>query len=87
MSKVLSIKFSKFKKSPISINLILSNNRFAKGLKYADQFRIKKQIFNFKDYRKTENKMSVLLKNENTEVLFSEDEIQEATKLVEIPVE
>ena len=58
------IKFSKFKKSPISINLILSNNRFAKGLKYADQFRIKKQIFNFKDYRKTENKMSVLLKKE-----------------------
>jgi phosphoribosylglycinamide formyltransferase 1 len=58
------IKFSKFKKSPISINLILSNNRFAKGLKYADQFRIKKQIFSFKDYRKTENKMSVLLKKE-----------------------
>jgi len=58
------IKFSKFKKSPISINLILSNNRFAKGLKYADQFRIKKQIFNFKDYRKTENKISVLLKKE-----------------------
>ena len=56
------IKFSKFKKSPISINLILSNNRFAKGLEYADQFRIKKQIFNFKDYRKTENKISVLLK-------------------------
>ena len=49
------IKFSKFKKSPISINLILSNNRFAKGLKYADQFRIKKQIFSFKDYRKAEN--------------------------------
>ena len=58
------IKFSKFKKSPISINLILSNNRFAKGLKYADQFRIKKQIFSFKDYRKAENKMSVLLKKE-----------------------
>ena len=58
------IKFSKFKKSPISINLILSNNRFAKGLKYADQFKIKKQIFNFKDYRKTENKISVLLKKE-----------------------
>ena len=30
---------------------------------------------------------AVLLKNENTEVLFSEDEIQEATKVVEIPVE
>jgi len=30
---------------------------------------------------------AVLLKNANTEVLFSEDEIQEATKVVEIPVE
>ena len=30
---------------------------------------------------------AVLLKNENTEALFSEDEIQEATKVVEIPVE
>ena len=63
------IKFSKFKKSPISINLILSNNRFAKGLEYADQFRIKKQIFNFKDYRKTENKISVLLKKEKIKLV------------------
>ena len=30
---------------------------------------------------------AVLLKNENTVVLFSEAEIQEATKVVEIPVE
>jgi len=30
---------------------------------------------------------SAVCKNENTEVLFSEDEIQEATKVVEIPVE
>ena len=30
---------------------------------------------------------AVLLKNENTEVLFSDEEIQEAKKVVEIPVE
>ena len=30
---------------------------------------------------------AVLLKNENTEVLFSEVDIQEATKAVEIPIE
>ena len=30
---------------------------------------------------------AVLLKNENTEVLFSEEEIQDAEKAIEIPVE
>ena len=30
------IKFSKFNKSPISINLIITNNKLAKGLKYGD---------------------------------------------------
>jgi preprotein translocase subunit SecG len=30
---------------------------------------------------------AVLLKNANTEVLFSDEEIQEATKATEIPVE
>ena len=37
------IKFSKIKKSPISINLIISNTCLAKGLKYAEQFKIKKK--------------------------------------------
>ena len=32
------IKFSKTKKSPVSIDLIFSNTNKAKGLKYADQF-------------------------------------------------
>ena len=35
------IKFSKKKKSPISIDLIISNTTKAKGLKYANQFKIK----------------------------------------------
>ena len=36
------IKFSKTKKSPISINLIFSNTPKAKGLRFANQFKIKK---------------------------------------------
>ena len=42
------IKFSKLKKSPISINLIISNNLKSKGLKYANIFKIKKKIFSLK---------------------------------------
>ena len=42
------IKFSKLKKSPISINLIISNNPKSKGLKYANIFKIKKKIFSLK---------------------------------------
>ena len=47
------IKFSKIKKTPISINLVVSDVREAKGLKYADQFDIKKKIFNFQDIKDT----------------------------------
>ena len=36
------IKFSKFKKTPISINLVISSNHKAVGLKYADPANIKK---------------------------------------------
>ena len=43
------IKFSKLKKSPISINLIITNNKFAKGLKYGAIFKIQKKIINFKN--------------------------------------
>ena len=38
------IKFSKTTKSPISINLIITNNSKAKGLKYANIFKINKKI-------------------------------------------
>ena len=37
------IKFSKIKKSPISIELIVSNNPKAKGLNYAKINKIKKK--------------------------------------------
>ena len=58
------IKFSKLKKSPVSVDLIISNTRLAKGLKYADQFKIKKKIFNFKNFKNIEKKILLLLTKE-----------------------
>jgi len=58
------IKFSKTKKNSISINLIISNTNKAKGLKYADQFKIKKKIFNFQNTIITEQNILALLKKE-----------------------
>ena len=55
------IKFSKLNKSPISIDLIISNTHHAKGLKYADQFKIKKKIFNFKNFKRTEKNILIYL--------------------------
>tara|TARA_Y100000992_G_scaffold137122_1_gene90749 strand:+ start:866 stop:1447 length:582 start_codon:yes stop_codon:yes gene_type:complete len=51
------LKFAKFKKSPISICLIISNNKFAKGLKYGDIFKIKKKLINFKNKNFAEKKI------------------------------
>ena len=58
------IKFSKIKKTPISINLVISSFNKAKGLKYADQFNIKKRIFNFQNTKNDEKKILILLKKE-----------------------
>ena len=58
------IKFCKTKKTPISINLVISNIHKATGLKYADQINIKKKVFNFKDIKDTEKKILALLKKE-----------------------
>jgi phosphoribosylglycinamide formyltransferase-1 len=43
------IKFSKLKKSPIIIKLIISNNYKAKGLQYANIYNIKKKVFDFQN--------------------------------------
>ena len=56
------IKFSKLKKSPISVNLIMSNNPKSKGLKFAKTFRIKKIIFNLKKKNLDEKKILKTLK-------------------------
>ena len=51
------IKFSKLKKSPLSINIIISNNPRAKGLLYGKIYKIKKKIFNFKKKNFAEKKI------------------------------
>jgi len=43
------IKFSKLKKSPIIIEMIISNNSKSKGLQYAKIYKIKKKVFNFRN--------------------------------------
>ena len=43
------IQFSKLKKSPIVIEMIISNNAKSKGLQYANIYKIKKRVFDFKN--------------------------------------
>ena len=56
------IKFSKTKKSPIIIDLVISNKK-AKGLKYADQYKIEKKVINYKDNKTAEKNILVALEN------------------------
>ena len=41
------LKFTKKKISPISIDLIISDTKHAKGLKFSEKFNVNKRIFNF----------------------------------------
>ena len=63
------IKFSKLKKSPISINLIITNRKLAKGLKYGAIFKIKKKIINFKNKEIAEKKILNELKINKIELI------------------
>ena len=63
------IKFSKTNKSPISINLIVSNNSKAKGLNYAKIYKIKKKVLNFKNRNLSEDKILSILKINNIEMI------------------
>ena len=56
------INFSKTKKCPISIDLIISNIIKAKGLRYGNQYKIKKKILNFKNIKIAEKRLLNLLK-------------------------
>ena len=58
------IKFSKTKKSPISIKLVISSTLNAKGLKYAKISKIKKKILNFKQKSIIDKKILYILKHE-----------------------
>ena len=63
------IKFSKLKKSPISVNLIITNNKLAKGLKYGSIFQIKKKMINFKNKEIAEKKILNELKKNKIELI------------------
>ena len=63
------IKFSKLKKSPISINLILSNDSKSKGLQYGKIFKIKKKIFDFKKKHINEKKILFELKKNRIDLI------------------
>ena len=62
------IRFSNTERSPISINLVLSDKK-AIGLKYATRHKIEKQIINFKNKKIAENKILVNLKKKNIEFI------------------
>ena len=63
------IKFSKLKKSPISIDIIFSNNTKSKGLGFAKIYKIKKKVFNFKKNLLTEKKILNELKKNKIELI------------------
>jgi len=63
------INFSRLNKSPICINLIITNNKFAKGLKYAAFFKIQKKIINFKNKDIAEKKILNVLKKNKIELI------------------
>tara|TARA_B100001057_G_scaffold157300_1_gene157853 strand:+ start:259 stop:837 length:579 start_codon:yes stop_codon:yes gene_type:complete len=63
------IKFSKNKKSPILINLIIANTKKAKGLIYANRFDIKKKIINFKFNKIAEKRILLILEKNNIDLI------------------
>ena len=63
------IQFSKKKNSPISIDLIISNNLKSKGLRFAKIYRIEKKIFEFKKKAIDEKKLLKVLKNKRINLI------------------
>ena len=62
-------KFSKLKKSPIKISLVVSNNFKAKGLIFAKKNKIKTKIYEFKERYKYENKIINDLKKNKIKII------------------
>ena len=63
------IEFSKLKKSPITINLIISNNSKSKCLAFGKIFKIKKKIFNYKKKNLDEKKILLELKKNKIDLI------------------
>ena len=63
------IKFSLKKISPIEVNLIVSNNIKAKGLKFAKQYKIKKKVFNYDKKKVSEQRILKDLKSNEIKLI------------------
>ena len=63
------IKFSNTKKSPISINFIISNTSNAKGLNFSKIYNIKKKVINFSNFSLAEKQILNLLKKNKIELI------------------
>ena len=58
------IKYSNLKKSKIKINLVISNNKFSKGLEFAKKNKIKYHVINYSKKKQAELKiLGYLIKN------------------------
>ena len=56
------IKFSKLRNSPICVDLVLSNNKKANGIRYLKKTKIVSKIFNFKNNKDEEKILKILKK-------------------------
>ena len=62
------IQFSKTKKSPITINLIIANKK-TEGLKYAHQYKINKAVIKYTNIKITEKKILAILEKKKIEFI------------------
>ncbi len=63
------IQFSKKKNSPISIDLIISDNPKAKGLKFGKIFKISNKVFNYKNKIIAEKKIISEINNKKIKLI------------------
>jgi formyltetrahydrofolate-dependent phosphoribosylglycinamide formyltransferase len=63
------LKFSYKKKSPISIEIIITNNPKARGLKFGKIFKIKSKSINYKNQYLAEKKILLELKKYNIKLI------------------
>ena len=63
------IKCSKLKAYPFSIDLIFSNKKKAKGLKYSYEYKIEKKVINYDKKKKSDNKILKLLKKKKIKLI------------------
>ena len=69
-SNLLSlIKYSKNKNSKIKINIIISNNKFSKGLEFAKKNKIKSHIINYSKKKQAEHKILEYLKKNKIDLI------------------